>query len=208
MDSTEIKPNESPGQIQHDLTQLWLEYLETKDEKIFHAIHLHTHLHVYLFIYGYFRHKEIAEDITQEVYEDLLKKKKTSKPVKNFKKWLFGIAYNKTQQKLKELIQEKKRYYDVEGSVIEANGPKERLNHMLDTDIILDAINKLKKNHCEVIKAELEGLSNTEIAQKLELSERQVRNRKYQGKRKLRDDLKRRGFEDELSKRNEKGRID
>jgi RNA polymerase sigma-70 factor (ECF subfamily) len=154
--------------------------LKTGDEQAFNEIfHLHVRK-VYHFILGYVKTKADAEDLTQVVFQKLWEKKCSVDPVRSFNGFIFTIAYNIIMDYFRKTVHS--RLYIVDELPV---------TEPLTTDLTADAIiNKHEfesvyevalqsltpKRRTIFVLSRHEGLSNKEIASRLNVSVKTVEN--------------------------------
>lgn len=148
---------------------------------------------VFLNCYKYFKNKELSEDATSEIFQDLIENPEKLADVRDFKKWLPVIVRNKCLRDLKksQRKEEKKEDYLATGlaktvfvddiqiaeKIIDKNNFLQKLS---------EGLNGLKDKYRICIKLHyLDNKSYKEIIDITGFSFRQVDNYIYYGKKKL-----------------------
>jgi len=143
---------------------------------------------VFNFVVARVRHRQQAEDVTQEVlvkaYFSLNKLREPSK----FKSWLFSIAHNH----LRDLMRRRKlETTDVEEChtehYVDPDTPEKEMKRQRTRETVWNALVKLKPEQCEIlVLCDIEGLSYREIAEIMRVPLGTVQSRIFYARRKLR----------------------
>lgn len=132
---------------------------------------------------------EAASDATQEIFIRSYKSLGTFKIGRNFRSWIFSIAFHHLYSgwKRKKRDQEKlqRSYYPEE---VGHTNPEENLLSSENTRELQGALAKLKEDQATVLYLHyFEGLSVADIADALHLGEENVKTRLFRGRKKLRE---------------------
>ncbi|MEO0330666.1 MAG: sigma-70 family RNA polymerase sigma factor [Bacteroidota bacterium] len=135
---------------------------------------------VFLFCYDYTKDKDEATDLTQEVFKKLLTYENTK--IYDFAGLLFNTAnylWRTKYRNERNRQDHNKVYKDACLSHIQSHST-------CDVEFMRNVIDKkLTDTNAQIIHLASDGFSNQEIAQKLGLTEKQVRTRKWESKKKL-----------------------
>jgi len=130
---------------------------------------------IYRFIYYRVSHKEIAEDLAEEVFIKALEKISGLHNSKQFEGWMFQIARNSVidyyrQKQLTVDIQDVENTLEYDTNIVDL------LNLQYQQAILLKLLKELGAQQQAVIKMKfLEDLDNSEIAEILNISESNLR---------------------------------
>jgi RNA polymerase sigma-70 factor (ECF subfamily) len=152
------------------------------------------------FIYRFLVSREIAEDLTQEVFLRVYKSAPRYKPKSQFQTWLYTIAKNIC---LNELRKNKDLVTSLDEPIFSANdqmqrqladpnraGPYEDLIQKEKATLIRRAINELPENQrMAIILRRYDNFSYAEIAATLNVSDKAVKSLLSRAKVKLKDKL-------------------
>lgn len=128
-----------------------------------------------IFVYFLYRvnfSREVAEDLTSEIFLKALKSFDSYEQNRSFQSWIFAIAHNHLVNYYRVAGRESyelKDNYSVEGDI-----DKVEMNYELS--LILKKINSMDKNDRDILLMRfVDDLSNTEIADILQKSEGAIR---------------------------------
>ena len=142
--------------------------LASGSQAAFNELYERYHRGLYLNIMRSVRNTEEAEDILQEVFFTLWKKRKTLSPDKSVGGWLFTLSYNRTVDLLRKKIREKEGLKAIPA----VEGPDDHLIIVEEQHALLEqAIQQLspqKKRVFELCK--LQGQSYEKAAAELGIS--------------------------------------
>jgi len=138
---------------------------------------------LFLFIKKRVNSFEDAEDLTQEVFLKL--SKSNIDAVKNIKSWVYTIAKNTITDYYRS---NKRRTEEVSESLFFEGEEKENAVEELSNCCITPFIKQLPKEYHTIIQlSEIEGVSQKEIAAKLDMNYVTVRSKVQRGRKKLKD---------------------
>ena len=134
---------------------------------------------VYQFVVGYVKDRADAEDVVQQVFQKLWTSRELIDIDKSFSGFLFTIAYRKTIDHIRQNKSRKQgivRFMHLEEPASDNNAEYLLTHHQLDVDY-QQAINALTPKRKEIfLLSRHEGLSNKQIAERLQLSVKTVEN--------------------------------
>ena len=171
----------------NDPTFCWNKFIDTGDPTYLTALYIGKQLHVLMIAYKFLKNREVAEDITQDVFLYLADRYKEIGKVKNFDSWLYVVTGSKCKDYLRRIKTERKYLSE---HVHDPSASSVKLKHTLDTDQILDAIRELEgKDFSTILLKELDGKDNDQIAEELNTSKKRIVDRKSKAKQKLKKKL-------------------
>lgn len=163
------------------------EFVTTEEFKT-HILPLKQKL--YRFAYGYLQREEEARDVVQEVMIKSWNNIKEIHTIRNIEAWCMTLTKNKSLDRLRK---KGRNYVDIAEQtdlVSREKDPLEKTAQSESNSIIFSAISQLPENQKDVILLrDVEGYSNREIAEMLDLTENNVRILLYRGRQKLRSML-------------------
>lgn len=142
---------------------------------------------IFTFIYYRVNHKEVAEDLTEEVFLKAYAKIGSVRDEQAFVAWLYQISRNLVidyyrAKKIDVSLEEVENTLVYESNIIDA------LNLGQDQKILLDCLAKLPAEQQIVLKLKfLEGLENETISEMLNKSEGAIRVIQHRGINKLKE---------------------
>ncbi len=143
---------------------------------------------IFNFVLARIRHRQQAEDVTQEVLvKAYFSLNKLREPAK-FKSWLFSIAHNH----LRDMLRKRKlETTDVEEChtehYVDPDTPEKELKRQRTRETVWNALVQLKPEQREIlVMCDIEGLSYREIAEIMSVPLGTVQSRIFYARRKLR----------------------
>ena len=157
-----------------------LERIKKDDEEAFRQIFDFYIKKVYQFVYGYLKNTPESEDVTQNIFQKIWEKRNMIDTTKSFGGFLFTIAYRSVIDHIRKESAKKQwtkmGIADMEESVSYLTADSLQNNHHLES-LYQKALNALSQKRKEVfVLSRHEGMSNKEIAEKLQISEKTVEN--------------------------------
>lgn len=155
-----------------------LEQFAAGSHAAFRELFMHYHLKVYYFVLGLIKSEDDAEDLTQEIFLKLWTHRSHFTEVKVFGSYLYVLAKHTVFNYIESrriCLQELQEGVGDEGNRIET--PYEELiakDLQLLVDLIVDSMPAQRKKIYQMSRNK--GLSNSEIAEKLQLSKKTVEN--------------------------------
>lgn len=145
---------------------------------------------IYAFFYVQTRSKEVAEDLTQEVFYLALKGLDTFNNESTFQTWLFGIAKNRLKKHFRNQSYKKKLIDQLPKDGVERDTPEDGLVKKEDKKTLTQAIDLLDDPPKEVVTLRIYGeLSFKEIGRLLGKSDNFARVSFHQAKMKIQIEL-------------------
>jgi len=146
---------------------------------------------LYRFALGYLKSEEEAEELVQEVFTKIWEKRSDLKEELSFKSFLFTIAFNIIRKHFRT-----KAYLANYLNTKISDDLDMHTSHKITYDslyqYITNLVNQLPNRRKEIfIKSRLEGLSISEIAEKLKISHKTVENQLTQALKFIRTNLNR-----------------
>lgn len=152
-----------------NLESKYLEELGKGDHKAFDMLYIQYSPRLKHFLTGFIKNRDEASDMTQDIFYKIWTNRETISKVDSFKAYLFRMARNMIYD-----------YY--EHSLIEEELYARELSLLIDI-----AVEKMPPQRRNIfIMSRKDGLSNEEIAQRLNISKRTVENHMTQALAELR----------------------
>lgn len=185
--------------LTNSLTEKWNEYVKTGDHLLFFSIWTSIEMHVYFQAYKHLAPcglgKEAAKDITQEVAELFLKKRKDLGHVQKFEAWVSIVIKHKSIDYIRAHIRSKKVITVIEETPTNESISSREMDIYLDARLIIEQIEQLKKkNFTQILNLHVAGYSNEEISEMLGKNEKYVRDVKHKARKELKKRLRKLGI--------------
>lgn len=164
------------------------------DMAAFEALYDRYHKRLYHFILRFVRERTLAEDILQETFLRIFRKRKSYRKISHFSTYLFTIGRNLCLDALKtwerrHLLTNQKDH--IERATDQSKGPCKILEETEITEILQREIQALPRDQREVLLlSKYSGLSYKEIAQVVESTPVAVKQKVYRALLSLRQKLK------------------
>ena len=149
-----------------------------------------------LYLNSYVQNIHTAEELTEDTFFELLKKRPSFTGQSSFKTWLYAIGRNLTAKYLRKNARfsvvplESQEHLSDEES-IEENYFKSEQKRMVH-----QALRRLKSEYRQVLfLTYFEGFTNAESAAIMKKTEKQIRDLLYHARKALKSELERRGFQ-------------
>lgn len=133
---------------------------------------------LYYFSLGYLKSKEEAEEVVQEVFLTIWRKRKDINPDLSFKAYIFKIAYHQILERFRQ-IQQRQNYHHqlVDTFVSFSNESNERLDYQLLLEKVETLVQQLPPRQQDVLlKIKKDGMPVKEVALQLNISPKTVEN--------------------------------
>ena len=158
----------------------YLKKLGEGDHQAFDGLFTYYHPRVRSFLAGFLKDDEMAGDLAQDLFFKVWLHRETIATVASFSGYLFRMARNMVYDYYdRHLIQEKydRRLY-TEGSIRGVCDPVEEELYARELSLLIDlAIEKMPPQRKRIfLLSRKQGLSNEEIAQRMQISKRTVEN--------------------------------
>lgn len=167
-----------------EITNIWHNYVKSSDSRYLGEIYKIFNQIIYFVAYKILKDRNKALDVTQDVFEQLIFKRKKYAHVRNFSSWIYQLTKNEALKRLKK----DKLFVAFEDSYMEEYYEFEIGESSLSEKLKLleSGISQLKgKNYSKIIQLELEGKNNEKIAHVLGRTEKYVCDRKHLAKKEL-----------------------
>ncbi len=148
------------------------------------------------FIHRYVKNVDIAEDLMQETFCDLIFYKNRYKGKSSFKTYLFSIARNKAVDHIKrEMRFSHKPVEDVQKNLEDEKKLESMVIQKMENKNLYHAMEQLNEDYRNVLYLfYFENLSYEEIGKVLKKTARQIKNLSYRAKQSLRAIMEKEGF--------------
>ncbi|GAA4802522.1 RNA polymerase sigma-70 factor [Olivibacter ginsenosidimutans] len=152
--------------------------IQNGDSRAFKELYETMKHRVYTYAYRFFRSKELAEEIVQDVFMQIWKYRERIDPEKNIEAYIFQIARNHIYNKLKQIAHHERYvghvFYHYANS---DNGVEDLLNYKELQEIYEEAVRKLPARRQLIFRlSRTEFLSHDEIAEQLCISKNTVKD--------------------------------
>ena len=119
-----------------------------------------------------------AECVVQEVFLNLWKDRAKFEELKDLDAWIFTICYNIIRKRFRKLKREREhlqKFFYMNGSIDDSTASEVEYNDLLKkAEIIIDKLPSRQKS--VFLLSKNEGLSNSDISEKLSISKKTVEN--------------------------------
>ncbi len=151
---------------------------------------------LYAFANGYIKSKLDTEDVVQEVFFIVWRKRKDIDPCLSFKSYLFKIAYHLILETFNKVRKRDEYKEEILGQSIPfSDDLDKRLDYQMLLEKVDSIINRLPARQRSVlIMRKKQGLAIAEIASKLQLSPKTVKNHLTEALKSLKKELKYESF--------------
>jgi len=152
--------------------------LKNGDEQAFSTIYERYYRPLYSFIFAFLKHKQLTEEALQETFLAVWMQRATIREEYPIEPLLFLICRRKILDYFRKIASSTKLRAELHLLVAEINNETEEAISFNDTiKFTNDAIDKLPGQQQKVLRlSKIDGLSNEEIAQQLQLSKNTVKN--------------------------------
>ena len=165
-------------------------------DDLLHPIFDRCHRDVYLYLYSLSRDAALAEDLTSEVFLEVVRSIHRFRGDANVKTWLFSIARHRWTAYLRKKKQQPQ--LDLLDEVLESRdrSPEARLCDAAAACRVRELLQQEPERTQTVVQLRLEGWSFHEIGQKCGISDSAARVIDFRAKAKIREILKKEGYVD------------
>jgi RNA polymerase sigma-70 factor (ECF subfamily) len=165
--------------------------LKKGDVEAFNQIFYNYSLKLYHFAYGYFKSKEDAEEMVQEIFSKIWDKRFDIKEEYQFRSYLFSIAFNYIKKYFRSKALVNKYIEFAAHSNAECEKIEEDVNYGSLKSRVDCFVEKMpEKRKAVFIKSRFEGKNLKEISEEMNISQRTVENHLNQALKFLRQHLK------------------
>jgi len=152
-----------------------LQLLREGDERAFEQIFNFYYNRIYSFALNTLFDKTFAEDITQTVFITLWEKRETIEPEIDIAPLLYTIAKNRVYRQTQQMLRKYKYEQTQQDIVSELSDPEETVNYHFMENILSELIEKIPSARRRIfLLSRKDNLSNREIANRLQISEKTV----------------------------------
>lgn len=133
---------------------------------------------IFLFVLKYVKNKEIAEDVSQEVFIKVWENKREFSSSVGLRAYLYQAAKNRAINVLEHEKVKKKHQAE---ALLESNKDEFFYRNLIEQETkrqLLENVKKLPPKAQKVILLSLQGIKNQEIAERLDISVHTVKNHK------------------------------
>ncbi|MBI9063764.1 MAG: RNA polymerase sigma-70 factor [Marinilabiliaceae bacterium] len=163
-----------------------------EDAKAFEDLYKMYGRRLYVFAFDYLKSKDDAEEVVQEVFVKIWEKRFQLKQQESIRGYIFTIAYNAIRKAFVKKGREEKNIQLFTQSLLnDSDDSQSEINYsemMLKIDQIVDQMPDRRREVFNLSKKE--GLTNSEIATYLNLSEKTVKNQITLAFQTIREQLK------------------
>ncbi|TKG95608.1 RNA polymerase sigma-70 factor [Puteibacter caeruleilacunae] len=166
--------------------------LKEGDQQAFAELFERFSNRLYHFALGYLGSGPIAEEIVQDVFLKIWEKRADLKPEQSFKSYIFTITFNSIRKFFirKDLEESYKQQFAAE-FMVHTSRDEERIDYEWMLKEVDRIINKLPERRREIfILSRKEELSINEIAEKLDLAPKTVKNQLTEASKFIKEELK------------------
>jgi RNA polymerase sigma-70 factor (ECF subfamily) len=161
----------------NNLEDKYVEALSNGDSKAFEVLFIRYHPKLVYFLFGFIKDSERARDMAQDIFMTIWSNREKLKEVKSFNSYLFKIAKNNICNYFDHLAVNEKyiagqllRSTEVEN--LEDTVFANQLQSMIDI-----AVSQMPSQRRKIfIMSRIDGLTNSEIAEQLNINKRTVEN--------------------------------
>ena len=133
---------------------------------------------IYAFSFSNLKNQHDAEEVVQEVFLTLWKDRAKLKVLKSLDAWIFAICYNIIRKHFRNFARERKhleKYSETALSYSTSTSTEVEYNDLLEkAEVIIEQLPRQQK--AVFLLSKKEGLSNTEISNKLNITKKTVEN--------------------------------
>lgn len=172
--------------------RLLLEQIKEGNKKAFEIIYLKYSARLYNFIASILYDRTMAEDITQTCFLKIWEKRQNIDVEKSFSSYLFTIARNDVYKESERLVQASKYFEKISSNTSDLDEDTiNKINALFLEAHIDELIEKLPPARREIfILNRRHHLTNKEISEKLNISEKTVEVQLYRSLRFIKEQLK------------------
>ena len=149
---------------------------------------------VYHYLYSLSRDASLSEDITQEVFTDVMKSLASFRGDSDIKTWLFSIARNKWYSYLRRKNRQPETEVLTEFLELPGKTPEDHYQIKEMAERIYQLLENEPERTQKIVLLRLNGLSFFEIGKEIGISEQSARVIEFRAKTKIRQILKKEGY--------------
>lgn len=146
---------------------------------------------IYRYCFNQTRDSDLANDLTAQVFVRAIERLHQYRPVRGatFRSWLFTIARNLVVDQWRRRRHVRPLNHELLDAESDSPGPEEIVVHRLQMERLIQALDSLPVRYRDIVHLRLAGLTTTEIASTLGVSESAVKSAQTRAYRRLRDIL-------------------
>lgn len=146
---------------------------------------------IYRYCFNQTRDADVANDLTAQVFVRAIERLHQYKPRSGatFRSWLFAIARNIVVDRWRRKRSTRPLDNVLRGVASDRPGPEEIAVHRSQMDMLVKALETLPDRYQDIIQLRLAGLTTSEIAMSLGMTESAVKSAQTRAYRRLRDIL-------------------
>lgn len=154
-----------------------LEALYKGNQQAFEVLFLHYQPKVVYFLAGFIKDNELARDMAQDIFLSIWNNREKLPEIKSFKAYLFKMAKNAVCNYYDHLIVSEKYIAELLNYSSKAETTEELIFVNQLQSLIDAAVEKMPPQRKQIYTmSRVQGISNTEIANKLNINKRTVEN--------------------------------
>ena len=149
-----------------------------------------------LYLHSIVRNIHTAEELTEDTFYELMRKRPKFAGRSSFKTWLYAIGHHVAAKHLRKYAGHSAVPLESQESLADAESLERSIIRSEQKRMLHQALRRLKPAYRQVLYLSyFEGFSNAETAVILQKSDSQIRDLLYHAKKALKKELERSGFE-------------
>lgn len=164
------------------------------DIKIFENVFRQYYTLLCIYAFGITGRKDIAEEVVQDVFYNIWKKRENIHILRSIKNYLYGAVRNQSLQYLEHLtMEERHRLHVLNGENMDAElSPQEKLEYKELEGVIERTLNRLPERRLQIFRMHrMDGKKYKEIADRFSISVKTVEAEMTKAYRALRKEIER-----------------
>ncbi|GAB1415424.1 RNA polymerase sigma-70 factor [Paludibacter sp.] len=163
--------------MNNPIEEKYVKALSEGDQKAFEVLFLHYHPKLVYFITGFIKNNEQARDMAQDIFLSIWNDKEKFSQVKSFKAYLFKMAKNVICNYYDHIVVDEKFVAEQLARPAEFENSEDIIIARQLQDMIDIAVSRMPPQRKQIYTmSRIDGLSNNEIAEKLNINKRTVEN--------------------------------
>lgn len=159
------------------IEEKYVKALSEGDQKAFEILFLRYHPKLVYFIFGFIKDNEQARDMAQDIFLSIWNSKEKFSQVKSFKAYLFKMAKNVICNYYDHIVVDEKFVTEQLARPIKFENSEDIIIARQLQDMINVAVSQMPPQRKKIYTmSRIDGLSNNEIAKKLDINKRTVEN--------------------------------
>lgn len=171
-----------------DIEPAWIEAARD-DPRAFAPLYDRYAVPIYRFCFRKVGDPDVANDLTAQIFLRAIERldRYTPRPGATFRSWLFAIARNTIVDRWRRHRPHTPLDPDLHILADDDPGPEARAVHTDELDRLLAVLDRLPDSHRDIIELRLAGLTTTEVADALGLTQSAVKSAQSRAYKRLRD---------------------